>query len=56
LSIHAAAQPGNPYDGQTLATVYTSDQKRRLMPQIKREFKRLPPLRPSSAISSNITA
>jgi transposase, IS5 family len=71
---HAAALPGNPYDGHTLSTVipqmqalignvldrcitdagyrghnappdhkfkvYTSGQKRRLTPQIKREFKR----------------
>src|SRR6516162_6333220 len=71
---HAAALPGNPYDGHTLATVipqmqalignildrcitdagyrghtappdhkfkvYTSGQKRRITPQIKREFKR----------------
>jgi IS5 family transposase len=71
---HAAALPGNPYDGHTLGTVipqmqvlvgnildrcitdagyrghnappdhkfkvYTSGQKRRVTPQIKREFKR----------------
>src|SRR5262249_13824036 len=77
---HAAALPGNPYDGHTLATVippmqaligkvldrcitdagyrghnappdhkfkvYTSGQKRRLTPQIKREFKRRAAIEP----------
>jgi IS5 family transposase len=77
---HAAALPGNPYDGHTLATVipqmqalignvldrcitdagyrghnappdhkfkvYTSGQKRRVTPQIKREFKRRAAIEP----------
>src|SRR5215471_2744796 len=77
---HAAALPGNPYDGHTLGTVipqmqalignipdrcitdagyrghnappdhkfkvYTSGQKRRLTPQIKREFKRRAAIEP----------
>jgi transposase, IS5 family len=77
---HAAALPGNPYDGHTLGTVipqmqalignildrcitdagyrghnappdhkfkvYTSGQKRRLTPQIKREFKRQAAIEP----------
>jgi hypothetical protein len=36
--------------------VYTSGQKRRVTPQIKREFKRRAAIEPSSAISKNITA
>ena len=78
--IHAAALPGNPYDGHTLGTVipqmqalignildrcitdagyrghnappdykfkvYTTGQKRRLTPQIKREFKRRAAIEP----------
>jgi IS5 family transposase len=36
--------------------VYTSGQKRRVTPQIKREFKRRAAIEPSSAISRNITA
>src|SRR6516165_2712470 len=77
---HAAALPGNPYDGHTLATVipqmqalignildrcitdagyrghnapldhkfkvYTAGQKRRVTPQIKREFKRRAAIEP----------
>ena len=77
---HAAALPGNPYDGHTLGTVipqmqalignvldrcitdagyrghnappdhkfkvYTTGQKRRLTPQIKREFKRRAAIEP----------
>jgi IS5 family transposase len=77
---HAAALPGNPYDGHTLGTViprmqalignvldrcitdagyrghndppdpkfkvYTSGQKRRVTPQIKREFKRRAAIEP----------
>jgi IS5 family transposase len=77
---HAAALPGNPYDGHTLGTVipqmealignvldrcitdagyrghnappdhkfkvYTTSQKRRLTPQIKREFKRRAAIEP----------
>jgi transposase, IS5 family len=87
---HAAALPGNPYDGHTLGTVipqmqalignildrcitdagyrghnappdhkfkvYTSGQKRRVTPQIKREFKRRAAIEPSSATSRNTTA
>jgi transposase, IS5 family len=36
--------------------VYTSGQKRRLTPQIKREFKRRAAIEPSSATSRNTTA
>src|SRR5262249_5979826 len=80
FATHAAALPGNPYDGHTLATVipqmqalignvldrcitdagyrghnappdhkfkvYTSGQKRRLTPQIKRELKRRAAIEP----------
>ena len=80
LVTHAAALPGNPYDGHTLGTVipqmealignvldrcitdagyrghnappdykfkvYTSGQKRRVTPQIKREFKRRAAIEP----------
>ena len=87
---HAAALPGNPYDGHTLGTVipqmealignvldccitdagyrghnappdhkfkvYTTGQKRRVTPQIKREFKRRAASEPSSATSRNTTA
>jgi transposase, IS5 family len=87
---HAAALPGNPYDGHTLATVipqmqalignildrcitdagyrghnapadykfkvYTAGQKRRVTPQIKREFKRRAAQASGDAINAVLAA
>jgi len=48
---HAAALPGNPYDGHNAPPdhkfeIYTSGQKRRVTPQIKREFNRRAAIEP----------